>query len=855
MSVIATATSFGYRFGRFELQPDDRRLLASGTPVGLRPHAFDLLVALVERGGQLVTKDELLERVWGKVIVEENTLQTHISLLRKVLGSDAISTVSGRGYRLALEVTRISATATTASPAPKHNLPHDLTSFIGREKEMLELAQLFSQTRLLTLTGAGGCGKTRLAIQLAKQQAHNYAHGACLVELAALTDPELLPQTVASALGIKEEAGAMVVGVIAAHLASREFLLVLDNAEHVLEACAKLSESLLRRCERLVVLVTSRERLSITGELTYRVPSLSVPDENADATPESIAAYESARLFIERARLQLPHFVATTENSAAIASVCRRLDGIALALELAAPRVRSLSVEELSQRLDRRFELLTEGSRTALPRQRTLRALMDWSYDLLSEAEKATLRRVSVFSGGWTLEAAEHVCQGDDVDAKGVLDLLASLSDKNLIVVDAHDNATRFGMLETVRQYGLDLLHQHGEEMKVHRQHLAYLLAMADEARNSTPSGSQAWLDRLEIELGNIRVALAWSKADCGDPASGLRLAGALHRLWQVRGHLSEGRAWLSQLLAAVPPGQYGQARADALRVASTLAHHQDDHAAAEAFAQQTLATCTELGDRAGIAEALLTMGDLARQRRDYPAARSLFERALAVRRQIGDRAGSAAALWALGNLATDVADYAPARACLDDSAQMLRELDDWRVAYALLGLAVVDHLQRDHATAKARLTEALQIQRDVGHRMGIARSLTILGLVAHDEGDVQSAADSLSEAVNLLHDLRNLHHMCEAFEGAAAVAGALSNHDAAARIWGSAERIREKITCPIAPSWRPRYERQVAAARGKLRDIGAFDRAWSEGRAMTVDAAVDFTLGSMKRVAGRSAT
>ena len=382
-----------YRFGRFELQPDERRLLESGTLVHLRPHALDLLLAFAERAGQLVTKDELLKRVWRSVVVEENTLQAHISALRKVLGSEAIATVSGHGYRFTQQVIQIAAGASSSASTPKHNLPHALTSFIGREKEITELSQLLASARLLTLTGSGGCGKTRLAIQLAKQRAHAYPDGAWLVELAALTDAALVPQTVASVLSIKEKVGSSLIDTIAEHLASRALLLVLDNAEHLIDACAQLAESLLQRCERLVILVTSREPLTITGELIYRVPSLSVPDEKTDTKPESVAAYESARLLIERARLQRPDFAVTPQNSAAIASICRRLDGIALALELAAPRLRTLSVEELSRRLDRRFELLTEGSRTALPRHRTLRALIDWSFDLLTDAEKAMLRR------------------------------------------------------------------------------------------------------------------------------------------------------------------------------------------------------------------------------------------------------------------------------------------------------------------------------------------------------------------------------------------------------------------------------------------------------------------------------
>ena len=842
MSVTVTAPSVAYRFGRFELEPDERRLFASGAPVHLRPRAFDLLVALVERSGHLVTKDELLQRVWGKVIVEENTLQVNISALRKVLGANAIAAVLGRGYRFTLEVTRIDTAPIAAAVSPKHNLPHPLTSFIGRDKEIAELAQLLASTRLLTLTGSGGCGKTRLAIQLARQRANAYSDGAWLVELAALTDGTLLPQAIASVVGIKEQVGASLIDTIAEHISSRPLLLVLDNAEHLLDACAQLAESLLRRCERLTILVTSRERLGITGELIYRVPSLSVPDQETDQTPESIAAYESAQLLIERARLHRPDFAISARNSAAIASICRRLDGVALALELVAPRMRTLSVDELSHRLDQRFELLTAGSRTALPRHRTLRSLMDWSYDLLNDAEKAMLRRLSVFSGGWTLEAAQQVCCSEVGATSEAFDLLSSLAEKNLILAETH-NATRYGMLETVRQYAQDLLRKHGEETQIHRLHLAYMLARADEANGKRVDASPAWLDRLEMEIDNMRAALSWSTSAGGDAASGLRLAAALHGLWQVRGHLCEGRGWLSRLLAAVPAGQEDPARAKALRLASALAQQQDDYSAAEALAHQALESYKTLNQRSEIAEALETLGNLARNRRDFAIANALYEECLAVRQEAGDRGGAATALWCLGYSASETGDQAAARAWLEKSETILRELNDWRVAYPLSALAVADYLQHDYASAKGRLAEALRFQRQAGHRLGIARSLTTIGIIAHDEEDIEGARDALMEALRLLHDLGNRHHLCQALEGLAAVARVLQGDEAAARIWGSAERMRENIACPIAPSWLPWYEREVTAARAAVSDDAAFDFAWNQGRAMTLDQTVDFAL------------
>ncbi len=542
--MAAVTASVGYRFGHFEVQPDERRLLAGGQLVHLGAHAFDLLVALVERSGHLVTKDDLLGRVWGRVIVEENTLQSHISALRKVLGREAITTVSGRGYRFALEVTRFSATATAATP--NHNLPHFLASFIGREKEIAELSQLLGNARLLTLTGAGGCGKTRLAIVLAKQQVHAYPDGAWLVELAALTDAGLLPQAVATVLGVKERAGAALLDTLAEYLASRALLLVLDNAEHLIEACAQLSESLLQRCPRLVILVTSRERIGITGEQTYRVPSLSVPDEESDTTPESIAAHESTRLFIERARLQQPQFAITARNAGAIASICRRLDGIALAIELAAPGVRTHSIEELCHRLDKRFELLAEGSRTALPRHRTLRSLIDWSYELLRDDEKTMLQHRLEDTGG---RAAVRV------------------------------------------------------------RHRDYYLSLAEEADPKLRGAEQAeWLRRLEDEHENLRAGLEWSLVEAGSKG-GLRLCGALQRFWWTRGHFSEGRQWCTRVLCKDGAEARTRERAYALNAAGVLSFDQADYPAARALHEESLAIRRELGDRSGIAASLNNLG------------------------------------------------------------------------------------------------------------------------------------------------------------------------------------------------------------------------------------------------------
>ena len=840
--MTAPSAAVRYHFGHFELQPDERRLLAMEAPVHLGAHAFDVLVALVERSGYLVGKEDLLRRVWGRVVVAENTLQVHISTLRKVLGPQAIATVSGRGYRFTLDVTRSSAAATATAEAPTNNLPHELTSFIGRDKELAALTDLLAKVRLLTLTGAGGCGKTRLAIELARRCAQAYAHGVWLVELASLADAALLPQTVGNVLRVKEIPGAPVVDTLAQYLAQRVLLLVLDNAEHLIDACAQLAESLLRRCPGLVVLVTSRERLAITGEQSYRVPSLSVPDAQSHAIPEAIEAYESARLFIDRARLQRPDFTVTKHNSSAIASICRRLDGIALALELAAPCVRTLSIDELSRRLDRRFEVLTEGSRTALPRHRTLRAMIDWSHDLLTDSEKMMLRRVSVFSGGWTLEAAAFVCAGGRLGVDEAPDLLASLAVKNLIVAENGDNAVRYDTLETVREYAREQLRNCGEHIRTHRQHLAFLLALTEEARTKNMGSSHDWLHRFDAELGNMRTALSWACSPEGDATGGLRLAGALDWLWLVRGYFSEGRRWLRRLLALVPDGAEDAVRAKAILVASDLARRQDDDAEAESLATQALALCTNLDDHPGIVMALQVLGHAEKDRGNFSSARDLLERGLGINRQMGDEAATASMLVHLASVALAASDLPDARARLDESIAISRKIGDWRVAYSLAMAGHGSFFEHDYRLAKARLTEALQIQREVGIRVGVASSLTTLAIIAHDEGDDDHAVIALREALTIVRDVGSPGHLCENLEAFAVVAGRIRSPEAAAHIWGAAERLREDARSSMIAVRRRWYDEQVAVTRAKSLD-GVFEAAWNEGRAMTEEQVVAYAL------------
>lgn len=685
-----------------------------------------------------------------------------------------------------------------------NNLPQQTTNFIGREQALAELQRLLAKTRILTLTGSGGCGKTRLCLQVAADSLERFPDGAWLVELAPLSDPERVPQAVATVLGLKEEPGKTISQTLSEHLKDKRVLLILDNCEHLLESCARLADMLMRQIPHLTVLASSREALAIQGEQAYRVPSLSLPDPKQVHTSASVASSEAMQLFTDRAVLASPDFQVTDQNASALAAICYRLDGIPLAIELAAARARILSVKEINSKLDQRFRLLTGGARTALPRQQTLRALIDWSYDLLSATEQALLGRLSVFASGWTLAATEQVCSGNGVAEEEVLDLLTALAEKSLVLVEERAGTTRYRLLETVRQYARDRLLESGEGEAWRDRHLAFFVSFAEDAKPHLRGADQkAWLDRIEADHDNVRAALTWSSATGANATGGLRLADALFRFWYVRGHFGEAFDWISGLLA-VGQDVPAEVRGEALSGAGVMAWQQGNYAVARRLNEECLAIRRNAGDRLAIARSLINLGLVDFDQGDYRTARARFEDALAIRRELGSGQGIASVLHNLGAVARATGDLDGARVLFEDSLAIYRELADfWGISISLSNLGSVAYDRADYAGAWKLQEESIVIRQKLGDRRGIAESL----------------------------------------EGLAALMSACAQPRQAVRIWGATERLREEIGAPLSPTERADHALQVSAAGAAMPDHAAFELAWQEGRAMTLEQVIECAL------------
>ena len=688
------------------------------------------------------------------------------SALRPVLAKalakpveDRFSSAADMAQALVAAMAAPAANRSAAAGKSTNNLPVEMTSFIGRDKEVADVKGLLKTTRLLTLTGSAGTGKTRLLLRVAADLIGEFPDGVWLAELAPILEPRLLVQSVATALNVREEPGKPLLQTVAQAIGNREMLLLLDNCEHVLDAAAILTDTLLKQCPNLKIMASSREALSTRGERTYWIPTMSLPTEtviSGNSGIEVLLGSEAVRLFADRAVMLNADFGVTLGNGATIARLCRRLDGIPLAIELAAARVRSLSVEQIEARLDDRFRLLTGGVRSAVPRQQTLRALIDWSYELLTEPEKELLLRLSAFAGGWSLESAERACCGDGIDSADVLNLLTALVDKSLVVYDEQRGEVCYRLLETVRQYAGDRLLERGELDKWRALHRDYFLSLAEEASKYLVGPEQRrWLNLLEGYHDNLRQALTCCLEDPQETEKGLRMAAALHPFWLVRGHLSEGRERLKSLLALPSAHERTKSRAAALNAEGSLCSLQGDYAGAQALHEESLEIYREVGDLKGTGESLNYLGLVAFYQGDNVSSRTLFDESLQILTDLGDKHGIANSLMNLGNVAFKTGDISTARSLLTQCLTLRRELGHRQgIANALGNLGLVASNQGDFAAARGLYEECLIIFRELGFRQGTALSLSSLGNVAYNQGNHSAARELYLESLETRREL-----------------------------------------------------------------------------------------------------
>ncbi|MEO6350532.1 MAG: tetratricopeptide repeat protein [Candidatus Limnocylindrales bacterium] len=715
-----------------------------------------------------------------------------------------------------------------------NNLPRHLTTFIGRRRDVTEVTQLTTEGALVTLTGAGGVGKTRLCLQVAAEVLENFVDGAWLVELETITDEALVAQQVAATLGAAGASDADAEEALIGHLKSREALIILDNCEHLVAASARLSNVLLKSCPGLRILATSRESLGVPGERTYPVRSLDLPEEADVADMERLTSYEAVTLFAERARAADPSFAVATENAAAVIEICRRLDGIPLALELAAARVRALTVQQIAERLDERFRLLTGGSRTVMPRHQTLRAAIEWSFGLLPNAERAVLWRLSAFTGSFSLEAAEAVSVGQDVEDIEVIDHLTRLIEKSLV----NRQGDRYRILETVRGFARERSLENGESQGAYGRHRDWYLEFVRKAAPTFFRGPEStdWLARLEVEYDNVRAALAWSLNDRGAAGAALELVAGLWRFWEIRGYLVEGRQWIEQILGATD-GNTSLLRADVLTGAGILAAAQGDHTAAVRLHAESLAAHRKIGDRQSINYALHNLANATLHEGDHARARELYEEVVATGRSGGDRRGLPIALFHLAEVCDRQGDYDAARDHFEEAIDIARaERDFWATAYALTSYAQAAMRRGNSDDARRMYDESLAIYRELGDKRGEARAMTLLADLASANGDPAAARNLLYEALQIRCSLGDEPAVCAALES---FSGASLEADAAraTRILASAAAMRERTGARLSMTGQAAIDQQLGALQQALGSD--FAAAWQQGRTSTMDDAV----------------
>jgi predicted ATPase/DNA-binding winged helix-turn-helix (wHTH) protein/Tfp pilus assembly protein PilF len=862
-----------YRFGEFTLDPGRGTVLNADRVVKLRPKVYGALLYILENRGRLIGKEELIHTLWSDAFVTEDSLVQCMVELRRALDDRAqeiVKTVPRRGYVFTAVVTteesgaggsaaRASALEETASVQSENDrlvvaqrvpgryyLPLPRTPLMGRERELLTVKHLLlsPDTGLVTLTGTGGCGKTRLALQVASELLHRFEERVYFVALASITDPAMVPMAIAESLGIRQTGGRPVLDLLKDYLREADpspVLLLLDNFEHIVAASSLVVE-LLDSSAALKVLATSRAALRVYGEHEFPVLPLPLPDSRQMHSLEDLLSNPAVALFSQRAAAVKPDFTITAENAPTVAAICSRVDGLPLAIELAAARVKMLPPSAVLTRLESRLHLLTAGPRDVPERQQTLRKTIDWSYDLLNASEQKLLRRLGVFLGGCTLEAAEAVCNTSNDLGAEIFNVMSSLVDKSLVQqTEKADGEPRIGMLETIREYCLERLGDSGEEQATRRAHAAYCLVLAEEGNPDLDETERAgWLARCDIEHDNFSAALDWL-VQSPDVEWRFRLCVALFRFWEMREHLAEGRARLESLLL-VGSGS-AREKAKVLVYLSTFATVQGDFPAATDFVEKSLSISQALGDPWGVAVSMNARAIIAWDRQDYPAAQSHFDESLARWRALGDRVAIARCLHNFANFVRGLGDYARARAVLEEAGRIFEELGDHSgAAWSLNQLGDIAREEGEVANARELYQRALSAFREAHDRWGIARSLTDLGQIACDERDHVTAHAAYHEALAIFMKLGHKRGIARALEGFACSALAQRDPARALAITAAAAHLRQWIGAPLMPTEQSKLGDKLQTAWTSLNEADS-RAAYARGWAMSLDNAIEYAL------------